>query len=80
MPVTSLKEKIHLSLNAMNEDELRSAFFILKEIKNGSRSVALNNDEVDANISIGLKQLKNGLGSNFSSFLDDVKTQYGSKK
>ena len=80
MSVTPIKQKIQKSLDTMNEDELRSAFLILQEIKNGNQKIAINKEVVDANISIGLHQLKNGLGRNFSSFLNDAKVKYGSNK
>jgi hypothetical protein len=77
---STVKQKIQKNLDTMNEDELRSAFIVLQEIKNRNQKIIINNTIIENNISVGSKQLKEGLGTDFGSFFNKVKMQYGSKK
>ncbi len=80
MAATQLKQKIQKSLGSMNDNELRSAFLVLQEINNQKQQTSVNKERVEKQISVGINELNNGLGTDFNFFLNDVKAKYGIKK
>ncbi len=81
MSETSLKNKIHKTLEKMDADQLRSALNILQAFSNQQKYSEIQVDKLalDKQIAIGIKQLDNGEGTDFSTFLNEMQADYGSK-
>lgn len=82
MPVKEIKDKIRKSLDSMSESQLKSAWLILKELRNQKQyqEVKVDKITVDEKIAAGIKQLDNNEGTDFREFLNEMKLTYGNKK
>lgn len=82
MSSTTLKNKISKSLNALDKEQLQSAYLILKELVAQSKYASINVDKdiVSAKIAKGIHQLDNGEGTDFGLFLNEMQADYGKKK
>lgn len=82
MPVKEIKDKIRKSLDSMSESQLKSAWLILKELRNQEQYQEVKVDRIIVNekIAIGIKQLDNNEGTDFREFLNEMKVTYGNKK
>ncbi len=71
------KKRISKSLDAMDADKLKQAWLILKEIgAEKNISVTASKKKIDHQLAKGIRQLDNGEGTNFTSFLAGVKKKY----
>jgi hypothetical protein len=82
MSISQLKNKIKKSIDEMDADQLQSAYLILKEIVSQQKYVnkKIDRNLVDQKIAKGIRQLDNGEGTDFRSFLNEVQGSYGKKK
>jgi hypothetical protein len=81
MATVALKNKIYKSVDQMNEQQLKSAWLILKELSNQREyNIKIDKSTVDKKIATGIAQLENGDGSDFGMFLNEMQEVYGTKK
>ena len=74
------KKKISESLQEMNADELKQAWLILKEIGRGKKNPAISDKKrLEGQLAKGMMQLDNGKGTDFGSFINEVKKKYGKR-
>lgn len=74
MLVQEIKDKIRKSLDSMSESQLKSAWLILKELRNQEQYQEVKVDRIIVNekIAIGIKQLDNNEGTDFREFLNGM--------
>lgn len=82
MSQVSLKSRINNTLEKMDANQLQSAWQILQALSNQQKYDDIKVDETSLHkkISTGIRQLENGEGTDFASFLNEMKADYGSKK
>ncbi len=82
MSTTALKNKISKSLNALDKEQLQSAYLILQEIaaQNKYANNKVDKDIVNSKIAKGTQQLDKGEGTDFGLFLNEMQAGYGKKK
>lgn len=82
MSQVSLKSRINNTLEKMDANQLQSAWQILQALSNQQKYDDIKVDETSLHkkISTGIRQLENGEGTDFVSFLNEMKADYGSKK
>ncbi len=74
------KRKISKSLEAMDTDELKQAWLILKEIGSEKKTPATGGKKrLENQLTRGIQQLENGEGTDFGSFIGKLKKKYGKR-
>ena len=75
----ALKNKRNKSLEEMDAQQLEAAYFLLNELVNQQKLSMhfFDKVDVDTKISEGIKQLNNGEGTDFRSFLNEMQVSYG---
>ena len=72
------KKKIAESIEVMDADKLKHAWLILKEIGSEKKiPVVANKKKLEKQLSKGIRQLDNGEGTDFPSFIYRLKKKYG---
>lgn len=71
------KKKIAESLEIMDTKELKQAWLILKEIGSEKNISPADKKNLEKKLSKGIRQLDNGEGTDFPSFIARVKKKYG---
>lgn len=82
MSTTALKNKISKSLEALDKQQLQSAYLILQELaaQNKNANNKVDKEIVNSKIAKGIQQLDNGEGTDFGLFLNEMQASYGKKK
>jgi len=82
MSTDIIKNKIHKSLEEMDERQLKSAYQIIKEfvIQQKYADIHVDQDFVETKIDKGVLELDNEEGTDFRTFLNEMNFKYASKK
>ena len=82
MSITALKNKISKSLEAMDSQQLQSAYLILQELAAQKKyaNITIDKKVINSKIAKGIQQLDNGEGTHFGLFLNEMQASYGKKK
>ena len=82
MSITALKNKISKSLEAMDSQQLQSAYLILQELAAQKiyANITVDKKVINSKIAKGIQQLDNGEGTHFGLFLNEMQASYGKKK
>ena len=82
MSITALKNKISKSLEAMDSQQLQSAYLILQELAAQKKyaNITVYKKVINSKIAKGIQQLDNGEGTHFGLFLNEMQASYGKKK
>lgn len=72
------KKRISKSLDAMDTEKLKQAWLILREIgAEKNMPVTSNKKKLEHQLAKGIRQLDNGEGTDFPSFVGSLKKKYG---
>ena len=82
MSISALKNKISKSLEAMDSQQLQSAYLILHELAAQKKyaNITVDKKVINSKIAKGIQQLDNGEGTHFGLFLNEMQASYGKKK
>lgn len=82
MSTDIIKNKIHKSLEEMDERQLKSAYQIIKEfvIQQKYADIHVDQDFVETKIDKGVLELDNEEGTDFRTFLNEMNSKYASEK
>lgn len=82
MSATALKNKISKSLDQLDDQELRSAYLVVKALADQKTMKVEQPDKasLEKKLAKGMQQLDNGVGSEFGPFIQRMKQRYGLKK